>query len=138
MFEIIADLVDLDGEFALMRAMAEVSGRPMSITTLQRPTQPRQVQRLLELIDRRWPTASSCAARCAARPVGLIMRLDSRMNPFVASPTFQKLAGLSQAEIAAELRDPELRERVLVEVDAARGAQPAHDLPRRATPSAPR
>jgi N-acyl-D-aspartate/D-glutamate deacylase len=52
------------------------------------------------------------------------MRLDSRMNPFVASPTYQKLAGLAGDEIAAKLRDPELRERVLTEVDATRDRSP--------------
>ena len=51
-FEIVADLVDLDGEFALYRAMCEASGRPMSITTLQRAEFPAdEYQRILERIE---------------------------------------------------------------------------------------
>src|SRR5262245_56720057 len=123
-FEIVADLDDLDGEMALIRAMAEVSGRPLSLTVLQRPTQGDMYRRILELISRAEADGVPLYGQVAARPVGLIMRLDSRMNPFAASPTYQKLAGLSQAEIAAKLREPELRDRVLVEVDAARERSP--------------
>ena len=123
-FEIVADLDDLDGEFALIRAMSEVSGRPLSLTVLQRPTQGEMYRRILDLISEAEADGVPMYGQVAARPVGLIMRLDSRMNPFVASPTYQKLAGLSGDEIATKLRDPELRERVLVEVDAARDRSP--------------
>jgi N-acyl-D-aspartate/D-glutamate deacylase len=123
-FEIVADLDDLDAEFALIRAMSEVSARPLSLTVLQRPTQGEAYRRILELISEAEADGVPVYGQVASRPVGLIMRLDSRMNPFVASPTFQKLAGLSQAEIAAKLRDSELRERVLTEVDAVRERSP--------------
>jgi len=36
-FEVVADLDDLAGEFAIIRGMAEVSGRPVSLTVLQKP-----------------------------------------------------------------------------------------------------
>ena len=50
-FEVVADLDDLEAEFSLLRAMAEVSGRPLSITTLQRPGFPSdEYTRILGLI----------------------------------------------------------------------------------------
>src|SRR6202011_109813 len=51
-FEVVADLTDLDTEFAILRAMSEVSGRPLSITTLQRPGFPSdEYTRILKLIE---------------------------------------------------------------------------------------
>ena len=81
-FEIIADLVDLDGEFALMRAMAEVSGRPMSITTLQRPEQhPDEYRDLLALIDKAVADGVELRGQVAARPVGIVLTLGGRAHP---------------------------------------------------------
>ena len=128
MFEIVADLDDLDGEFALIRAMAEVSGRPLSLTVLQKPA-PRA-----DDVQAR-PRASSRAAEAdgvpmygqvASRPVGLDHDASTAAcNPFVASPTYQKLAGLSRATRSRRRsRDPELRARVVTEVDAARDRSP--------------
>jgi hypothetical protein len=54
----------------------------------------------------------------AARPVGLIMRLDGRVHPLVMSPTYQEFAALPLESRAAELRRPEIREKVLAELTA--------------------
>src|SRR5215207_10472223 len=92
-FEVVADLADLDGEFGLLRAMAEVSGRPMSITTLQRPEFPAdEYTRILGLIERGVADGLELRGQVAARPVGLIMSLDGRVHPLLGSPTYQKLA----------------------------------------------
>jgi len=50
--EIVADLFDLDAEFALIREMAEVSGRPISVSLLQRPEfAPDEYRKILDLIS---------------------------------------------------------------------------------------
>src|SRR5581483_9333324 len=71
-FEVVADLVDLDGEFALIRAMAEVSSRPLSLTTLQRPEcAPGEYRRILGLIEAAVADGVAMRGQVAARPVGL-------------------------------------------------------------------
>jgi N-acyl-D-aspartate/D-glutamate deacylase len=124
-FELVADLDDLEAEFALIRSMAEASGRPLSLTVLQKYG-PRadDYRRLLELIAEAQADGVPMYGQVPSRPVGLIMSLDSRMHPFVASATYQKLEGLSRQEIAAELRDPELRATVVAETDAAQDYSP--------------
>ena len=87
-FQAVADLDDLQSEFAILRSMAETARRPLSITTLQRAGQPVDAyRRLLELVDRRQPRrrrdpqpgrgparSGSCSAsrarctRCSCRP----------------------------------------------------------------------
>ena len=68
----VADLVDLDAEFELIRAMAEVSGRPLSLTTLQRPEfAPDEYRRILGLIEAAVADGVEIRGQVAARPVGL-------------------------------------------------------------------
>jgi N-acyl-D-aspartate/D-glutamate deacylase len=116
-FEVVADLNDLDSEFALLRAMSEVSGRPMSITTLQRAEFPAdEYLRILAHIERAVADGVPLRGQVAARPVGLIMSLDGRSHPFVGSATYQSLVSLPLPARVAELRKPDVRERILREV----------------------
>jgi N-acyl-D-aspartate/D-glutamate deacylase len=118
-FEVVADLADLDAEFALLRAMAEASGRPMSITTLQRPEFPAdEYVRILGLIERGVAEGVELRGQVAARPVGLIMSLDGRVHPLLGSPTYESIASLPLDERLVELRKPETRERILTELDS--------------------
>jgi N-acyl-D-aspartate/D-glutamate deacylase len=116
-FEVVADLIDLDAEFGLLRAMSEVSGRPLSITTLQRPGfPPDEYTRILGLIEQAAGDGVPLRGQVAARPVGLIMSLDGRVNPLVPSPTYQRLAGRPLADRVAELGRPEVRRAILSEL----------------------
>ncbi|HEX4531854.1 MAG TPA: amidohydrolase family protein [Acidimicrobiia bacterium] len=116
-FEIISDLNDLPGEFGLMRAMSEVSGRPMSITTLQRHEHdPDAYRELLDLISGAVADGVQLRGQVAARPIGISMKLDGRLHPLVESPTYQQLASLPIDERLARLRDPEVRAAVLTEL----------------------
>jgi N-acyl-D-aspartate/D-glutamate deacylase len=118
-FEVVADLVDLDREFGLIRAIAEVSGRPLSLTTLQRPEfAPDEYRRILGLMEAAVADGVAMRGQVAARPVGLIMSLEGRVHPLVMSATYQSLAALPLAERVAELRRPEIRGKVLAEVGA--------------------
>ena len=123
-FEVVADLDDLDHDFALIRAMAEVSGRPTSLTVLQKPGKAEEYRRVLALIDQAVADGVPMHGQVPTRPVGLIMSLDSRLNPFVASPTFGRLAALPVAERVARLRDPETRAAAVAEAEAAKASSP--------------
>jgi N-acyl-D-aspartate/D-glutamate deacylase len=119
-FEIISDLDDLHGEFGLMRAMSEVSGRPMSITTLQRPEHdPDAYRELLDLISAAVADGVQLRGQVAARPIGISMKLDGRLHPLVESPTYQQLAPLPIDERIARLREPDVRAAVLTELGDA-------------------
>jgi N-acyl-D-aspartate/D-glutamate deacylase len=118
-FEVVADLVDLEAEFDLIRAMAAVSGRPLSLTTLQRPEfAPDEYRRILGLMEAAVAAGVPMRGQVAARPVGLIMSLEGRIHPLVMSPTYQSVASLALADRIVELRRPEVREKVLAEVGA--------------------
>jgi N-acyl-D-aspartate/D-glutamate deacylase len=117
-FEVVADLFDLDREFALLRAVAEVSGRPLSLTTLQRPEfAADEYRRILGLMEKAVADGVPMRGQVASRPVGLVMRLDGRMHPLVRSPTYQTLAPLDFSELVAELRRSDVRAKILTELD---------------------
>jgi N-acyl-D-aspartate/D-glutamate deacylase len=123
-FQAVADLVDVDAEFSLLRAVAEVSGRPLSISTLQRPEQPADnFRRLLGLIDDAAADGLEIRGQVASRPVGLILSLEGKVHPLVMAPTYQAIAARPLAERVAELRRAEVRDAVLAEL-----ADPATDL----------
>ena len=130
-WEIVADLVDLDAEFALYRSLCEVSKRPMSITTLQRAEFPAdEYQRILERIEGGVRDGYAMRGQVAARPVGLIMTLDGRVNPLLPSTTYQQLLALPIAARVVEMRKTSVRAAVLTELDAAPpGTNPIERFP---------
>ncbi|MCB0997497.1 MAG: amidohydrolase family protein [Acidimicrobiales bacterium] len=118
-FEVVADLVDLDAEFALFRSMVAESGRPMSVTTLQNDARPQDWQRLLGLIAGAAAEGLPMVGQVAARPVGLIMSLEGRRHPLHDAPSYAAVAHLPLAERVAQLRRPELREAICAELHDA-------------------
>ena len=120
--EIVADLFDLDAEFSLIREMAEVSVRPVSVSLLQRPEfAPDEYQRILQLITDANADGLKITGQVAARPVGLILSLEGRVNPLLPSPTYQSLAHLELAERVAVLRNPDTRSTIINEVEQSGG-----------------
>lgn len=104
-----------DAEFDLIDAMAEVSGKPLSMTWLQREPgaqQWRQIQTRVEAANQRGLTMK---LQTAARGIGVINGLDASFHPFIGFPSYKTLHHLPLAERAARMRDPEIRARILSE-----------------------
>ena len=119
-FEIITDFADFDSEFALLRAMSEESGRPMSITTLQLGLhQPDHWRRLLKAIEGAVADGVELRGQVAARPVGLIMSLQGRIHPLLAAASYRALEHLPFAEKVARLSEPDVRRTIVDEISTA-------------------
>ncbi|HPG24602.1 MAG TPA: amidohydrolase family protein [Myxococcota bacterium] len=112
-FEIVGDFPDLEPEFAMIRQMAERSGRPLSVTVAQLNERPEDWRRMLALIEQANAEGVALRAQVAPRPVGVVMSLESTFNPFSANPAMQALALRPLAERIARLRDPETRAAVV-------------------------
>jgi N-acyl-D-aspartate/D-glutamate deacylase len=129
-FQAVADFVDLEDEFALLRAIAEVSGRPISITTLQRGgLASDEYVRILGLIERAVADGVQIRGQVAARPVGVMLSLEGRANPLMGSSTYQSIAEQPFTVLVSELRRDEVRERILAELAALpAGSNPLEHL----------
>lgn len=115
-FEIVADFADLEQEFAMLRRMVEISGRPMSISVAQNDRVPDQWRKLLDLIGAAAAEGLPMHAQVPPRAIGLLFGLEASLHPFGGHETFRKeVAGLPHAEQVARLRDPAIRARILSE-----------------------
>ena len=112
----------LEVEFAMLRELVEVSGRPMSISLAQRHSSSRGWRKLLVLVGDAVAAGLTMRAQVAPRPIGVLFGLQGSRNPFSACPSFKaEVAALPLAGKVERLRDPLLRARLLVEIEALQG-----------------
>jgi N-acyl-D-amino-acid deacylase len=111
-----APMGDADDEFALMRRLAQRSGRPLSYTLIQMPTGDRDAWRKsLAALSQAAADGLPMRAQVAPRPVGMFYGLDLSFHAFAYHPSYKAIAHLPLAERVARLRDPALRARLLAE-----------------------
>ena len=108
---------DVEGEFALMRRLVEVSGRPLSFSLMQKHQNKQGWRRVLELTARAVADGLPMRAQVAPRGVGILLGLQGSRNVFSECPSYQAIAELSFEERVARLKDPALRERLLLELE---------------------
>ena len=104
-----------DPEFDLLEDMARVSGRPLSISLLQRVGGTEQWRRILARIERANAAGLPLRAQVATRGIGVILGLEATFHPFIGFPSYKAVAHLPLAERVRELRRPEVRARILAE-----------------------
>ena len=102
-------------ELALLRRLAEVSGRPLSFSLAQVDHDPGYWRSVLDELARANADGVRMRAQVAARPIGVLFGLEGSVDPLRVFPSYGELADLPIDERVAELRRPEVRERILSE-----------------------
>lgn len=113
--QVVSDFLDPDDEFATLRTMVAVSGRPMSISVARNPMVPDAYRTILDHISAANADGLTMTGQVAPRAVGLILGLECTLNPFLTNPVYREIADRPLAERVATLRDPAFRERLLAE-----------------------
>lgn len=113
--QVVSDLRDLDGEFAMLCRMVEASGRPLSLSLAQNDRAPQRWRKTLDLLGRATQAGLPIKAQVCGRPVGLLLGLELSRNPFSLHPTYKKIAHLPLADRVAEMRKAEIRTAILAE-----------------------
>jgi len=113
--QLIADFKDTDNEFAMLRGMAEISGRPMSITIEQDDRWPNIWARVLDNIAEANKAGVTIRGQVPPRATGLLLGLTASLNPFVMHETFRSIWGAPLETQVKALKDPEFRARLLAE-----------------------
>jgi N-acyl-D-aspartate/D-glutamate deacylase len=114
-FDMAASPDRFDPEFDLLEDLARLSGRPLSISLLQRVGAEGQWRRVLGRIERAAAAGLTIRAQVATRAIGVILGLDATFHPFIGFPTYKALAGLPLEARVRELSRPEVRARLLGE-----------------------
>ncbi|HMV81604.1 MAG TPA: amidohydrolase family protein [Blastocatellia bacterium] len=104
-----------DAEFDLLEGMARRAARPLSMTWLQREPGAEQWKQIRARAEQANAQGLTMRLQTAARGIGVINGLDASFHPFMGFPTYKSLAHLPPAERAAQLRQPEIKARVLAE-----------------------
>ena len=109
-------------EFEVARGMVRESGRPLSVTVLQRNRDPDGWREVMDMLDGAVADGLPMRAQITPRPLGTLFGLDTGRHPFVLHPSFQAIADKPLADQVAAMRDPEFRAKLLSE-------KPETDIP---------
>jgi N-acyl-D-aspartate/D-glutamate deacylase len=105
-FQVVSDLTDFDDEMATFRAMMRASGRPLSLSLMQRDASD-DYRRALHAIEDVNAQGLQMTAVVAPRAIGVLIALDGSVCPWTSSPTFGS---------SPDLTDPVVKQRILAEV----------------------
>lgn len=113
--QVISDFDEPEEEMALLRRLVEGSGRPMSITILQRDNKPEEWRRLMGAIDDARKAGHEMMGQVLTRPTGILLGFEISQNPFIGRPSWKEIEDLPFAEKMQRLVQPEFRARLIAE-----------------------
>jgi N-acyl-D-aspartate/D-glutamate deacylase len=113
--QVISDFDEPEDEFDRLQRICAASGRPMTFSLLQRESRPWLWKFLLEKIEAANRAGTRMTGQVMARPVGLMFGFELSQHPFVAKPSWQKIAHLPFAQRMQALCDPALKSALLAE-----------------------
>jgi N-acyl-D-aspartate/D-glutamate deacylase len=106
---------EFDAEFDLVETMAHASGKPVSLTWLQRDPGGEQYLHIQARVDAAVAQGLPLYLQTAARGIGVLIGLEASFHPFMGFASYKAVAHLPLAQRAAALREPERRARLLQE-----------------------
>ncbi len=114
-FDLLRGTERFDAEFDIVEALARASGRPLSMTWLQRDPGGAQWLAIQARVESAVAQGLALYLQTAARGIGVIIGLDASFHPFMGFPGYKQIAALPLAERAAALREPARKARILAE-----------------------
>jgi len=122
--QVISDFDDIETDLAMLRRVAERSGRPMSVSLMQWHHVPDRWRQILAWIEQCNADGIKIKGQVAGRPIGLLMGFEFSVNPFCTTPTFQALLKEPIERRRALLRQPDIRARILAEAPQGDNGMP--------------
>jgi N-acyl-D-aspartate/D-glutamate deacylase len=114
-FDLLRSAERFDPEFDLVETMARASGRPLSMTWLQRDPGGDQWKSIQARVEAAVSQGLPLYLQTASRGIGVINGLDASFHPFMGFPSYKEVAHLPLAARAAALREPARKARILTE-----------------------
>jgi N-acyl-D-aspartate/D-glutamate deacylase len=102
-------------EFAMLRRIVEVSGRPLAFTLAQNHRNTVSWRKLLGALEDAVNAGNPMKAQVCGRPVGVLFGLELTLHPFSQHEAWKEIAHLPPAERRERLADPMTRARLLAE-----------------------
>ncbi len=103
-------------ELALIRHLAQDTGRPISFTVQQSDDAPDRWRHIYREVDEMVMDGLEVSVQVAPRPIGAILSFASTTHPFLGAPSYRALAAKTTLEERLKaLADPALKARILEE-----------------------
>ncbi|SBS76933.1 Amidohydrolase 3 [uncultured Mycobacterium sp.] len=123
LLQFVPDLMagDYEGALSAVFDVASEVGLPVTFTLAIGNAGPPIHLDALRMVEKANSNGGDVTGQIFPRPIGLVLGLDLSGNPFVMYPTYREIADLPLAERVAEMRKPEVRERILNDKPASDG-----------------
>ena len=113
--QVISDFDDPLKEMDLLKRMAKISKRPMTITVLQRDDRPELWRETMADIQKANLEGNHIVGQVLTRPTGVMLGFEISLNPFMACKAWQEITDLPHPEKMKYLSRPSFRSRMLTE-----------------------
>jgi len=110
-----SDFDDEAKELAWMTRLAHDIDRPVWFLLTDRMADPERWRRLMTGVHAARAQGAMVTAQVAGRPVGVLLGIDTALNPFSIRPSYQALLQLPAPERLKRLADPAMRAQILSE-----------------------
>lgn len=114
-FQMVSDFRELAEEFAMLVEIASSTSRPVSFSLAQNDYVPEQWRELLRRTEAATALGHRVSAQVLSRPIGLLMGLETTLNPLQGKPSYEALRALPLTERIRRLGEPATRDRILSE-----------------------
>ena len=114
-----SDFDDEAEEFDWMTKFCKETGRPAWFLLVDQPNDTSRWKRMMEGVHKARKAGANVTAQISGRPVGVLLGVDTALNPFSIRPSYQELLSLPVAERMKRVQDPVFRAKVLAEKPAA-------------------
>ncbi len=104
-----------DVEFDHVELLAKASGKPVSLTWLQRDPGGEQYLKIQARVEAAVQAGLPLYLQTAVRGIGVLNGLEASFHPFMGFPSYKEVAHLPLAQRAEALRDPVRKARILSE-----------------------
>jgi N-acyl-D-amino-acid deacylase len=114
-----SDFDDEAAELEWMTKLGQDTGRPVWFLLTDRPTDKVRWRRLMDGVHKARKAGAHVTAQIAGRPIGVMLGIDTALNPFSIRPSYQALLKLPVAERIKRMQDPAVRRQILSEEPSA-------------------
>ena len=106
---------EFDAEFDYVELLAKASGKPVSLTWLQRDPGGEQYLKIQARVEAAVQAGLPLYLQTAVRGIGVLNGLEASFHPFMGFPSYKEVAHLPLAQRAEAMRDPARKARILSE-----------------------
>src|ERR1700722_3406097 len=114
-FGVNSDFDNESEELQWMTKFGQDTGRPVWFLLTDRPTDKIRWRRLMDGVHRARADGANVTAQVAGRPVGVMLGIDTALNPFSIRPSYQAMLQLPVDERIRRMQDQALRAQILSE-----------------------